>query len=152
MLLWDVHCLERRRTEMGKDSRAKRLGGELGAPTVSFIGLARQIVASSHGFGSWRICQENRKVERFPWPARRRVAWSSRLSHIQLTGSAEKSQSAIRELAFLCRMGRSVLHLKVRRRKRNKIARTNITRGTNSVIHQLKRLNVQVSRNHTTDI
>jgi hypothetical protein len=51
MLLWDVHCLERRRTEIAKDSRAKRLGGELGAPTVSFIGLARQIVASSRGFG-----------------------------------------------------------------------------------------------------
>jgi hypothetical protein len=24
-LLWDVHCLERRRTEIGKDSRAKGL-------------------------------------------------------------------------------------------------------------------------------
>jgi hypothetical protein len=66
ILLWDVHCLERRRTEIGKDSRAKRLGGELGAPTVSFIGLARQIVASSFGSGSWRISRENRKVERFP--------------------------------------------------------------------------------------
>jgi hypothetical protein len=62
MLVWDVHCLERGRTEIGKDSRAKRLGGELGAPTVSFIGLARWIVASSRGFGSWRISQENRKV------------------------------------------------------------------------------------------
>jgi hypothetical protein len=70
MLVWDVHCLERGRTEIGKDSRAKRLGGELGAPTVSFIGLARQIVASRRGSGSWRISQENRKVERFPWPAR----------------------------------------------------------------------------------
>jgi hypothetical protein len=70
MLIWDVHCLERGRTETGKDSRAKRLGGELGAPTVSFIGLARQIVASSRGSGSWRVSQENRKVERFPWPAR----------------------------------------------------------------------------------
>jgi hypothetical protein len=66
MLLWDVHCLERRRTEIGKDLRAKRLGGELGAPTVSFIGLARQIVTSSRGSGSWRMAQENRKVERFP--------------------------------------------------------------------------------------
>jgi hypothetical protein len=66
MLLWDVHYLERRRTEIGKDSRAKRLGGELGAPTVSFIGLARHIVASGCGSGSWRISQENRKVERFP--------------------------------------------------------------------------------------
>jgi hypothetical protein len=36
MLFWDVHYLERGRTEIGKDSRAKRLGGELGAPTVSF--------------------------------------------------------------------------------------------------------------------
>jgi hypothetical protein len=91
---------------------------ELGAPTVSFIGLARQIVASSRGSGSWRISQENRKVERFPWPARQRVTWSSKLSHIQLTGSAERSQSAIRVLAFFCRVGRSALHLKVRRRKR----------------------------------
>jgi hypothetical protein len=46
--------------------RNKRLGGELEAPTVSFIGLARQIVASSRGSGSWRISQENRKVEMFP--------------------------------------------------------------------------------------
>jgi hypothetical protein len=66
MLIGDVHCWEKRRTEIGKDSRATRLGGELGAPTVSFIGLARQIVASCHGSGSWRISQENRKVERFP--------------------------------------------------------------------------------------
>jgi hypothetical protein len=66
MLVWDVHCLERGRTEIGKDSRAKRLGGELGAPTFSFISLARWIVASSRDFGSWRISQENRKVERFP--------------------------------------------------------------------------------------
>jgi hypothetical protein len=52
MLVLDVHCLERGRTEIGKDSRAKKLGGELGAPTVSFIGLERQIVASSRGFES----------------------------------------------------------------------------------------------------
>jgi hypothetical protein len=66
MLIGDVHCLEKRRTEIGKDSRDTRPGGELGAPTISFIGLARQIVASSRGSGSWRISQENRKVERFP--------------------------------------------------------------------------------------
>jgi hypothetical protein len=41
MLIGDVHCLEKGRTEIGKDLRAKRLGGELGAPTVAFIGLAR---------------------------------------------------------------------------------------------------------------
>jgi hypothetical protein len=41
MLASDVHCLKRGRAEVGKDSRAKRLGGELGAPTVAFIGLAR---------------------------------------------------------------------------------------------------------------
>jgi hypothetical protein len=33
--------LERERAEIGKDSRARRPGGELGAPTVAFIGLAR---------------------------------------------------------------------------------------------------------------
>jgi hypothetical protein len=65
-LLWDVHCWGRRRTKIGKDARAKRLGGELRAPMVSFIGLARQIVASSRGSESWHISQENRKVERFP--------------------------------------------------------------------------------------
>jgi hypothetical protein len=36
MLIGDVHCLEKGRTEIDKDSRAKRLGGELGAPTVAF--------------------------------------------------------------------------------------------------------------------
>jgi hypothetical protein len=41
MVVWDVHCLGRERTEIGKDSRAKKLGGELEAPTVAFIGLAR---------------------------------------------------------------------------------------------------------------
>jgi hypothetical protein len=41
MLIGDVHCLEKERTEIGKDSRAKRLGGELGASTIAFIGLAR---------------------------------------------------------------------------------------------------------------
>jgi hypothetical protein len=66
MLIGDVHCLEKRKTEIGKDLRATRLGGELGAPTVSFIGLARQIVSSSRGSGSWCISQENRKVERLP--------------------------------------------------------------------------------------
>jgi hypothetical protein len=41
MVAWDVYCLKRGRAEIGKDSRARRLGGELGAPTVAFIGLAR---------------------------------------------------------------------------------------------------------------
>jgi hypothetical protein len=45
------------------------------------------------------------------------VAWSSKLSHVQLVGSAKENQSAIRELAFLCRMGRSALYLKACRRK-----------------------------------
>jgi hypothetical protein len=36
-------CTIWKRKELGlaKDSRAKRLGGELGAPTVAFIGLVR---------------------------------------------------------------------------------------------------------------
>jgi hypothetical protein len=41
MVVWDVHCVEREWAEIGKDSRARRLGGELGAPTVAFIGLVR---------------------------------------------------------------------------------------------------------------
>jgi hypothetical protein len=41
MVIWDVHYLKRGRAKIGKDSRPKRLGGELGAPTVAFIGLAR---------------------------------------------------------------------------------------------------------------
>jgi hypothetical protein len=41
MVVLDVHCSERDRTEIGKDPRAKKLDGELGAPTVAFIGLAR---------------------------------------------------------------------------------------------------------------
>jgi hypothetical protein len=49
MVVWDVHCLERERTEIGKDSRARRPGGELEAPTVAFIGLARL----NRGFESW---------------------------------------------------------------------------------------------------
>jgi hypothetical protein len=49
MLLWDVHCLERRRTEIGKDLRAKRLGGELGAPMVSFIRPGK----TDRGLKSW---------------------------------------------------------------------------------------------------
>jgi hypothetical protein len=58
-LLWDVHYWGRRRTEIGKDSRARRLGGELGASTVSFIGLVRQVVALDRGaypkkIGRWK--------------------------------------------------------------------------------------------------
>jgi hypothetical protein len=36
---------------------------------------------------------------------------------VQLIGSAKENQSAVRELAFHYRMGRSALYLKVRRRK-----------------------------------
>jgi hypothetical protein len=35
MLLWDVHCLERRRVEIGKDSRAKAWWRDRG--TYGFI-------------------------------------------------------------------------------------------------------------------
>jgi hypothetical protein len=34
----------------------------------------------------------------------------------------------------------------------NKIAKTNITGATNSITHRLKRLDVQVFRDYTTDI
>jgi hypothetical protein len=49
MLFWDVYCLERRGTEIGKDSRAKRLGGELGAPRVSFYRPGK----TDRGLESW---------------------------------------------------------------------------------------------------
>jgi hypothetical protein len=59
-------CTVYRKAEIGKDSKAKRPDGELGAPTVAFIGLAAWIVASSRGANSWRISQEKQKVERLP--------------------------------------------------------------------------------------
>jgi hypothetical protein len=56
----------RRRLEIGEDLRAKGLVESWGHLQFSFIGLARQIVASGRGSGSWRISRENWKVERFP--------------------------------------------------------------------------------------
>jgi hypothetical protein len=56
----------KRRLEIGEDLRAKGLVESWGHLRFSFIGLARQIVASGRGSGSWRISQENWKVERFP--------------------------------------------------------------------------------------
>jgi hypothetical protein len=56
----------KRRLEIGEDLRAKGLVESWGHLRFSFIGLARQVVASSRGSGSWRISQENWKVERFP--------------------------------------------------------------------------------------
>jgi hypothetical protein len=35
-IVWGCALFGEKKTEIGKDSRAKRLGGELGAPTVSF--------------------------------------------------------------------------------------------------------------------
>jgi hypothetical protein len=48
-----------RKLEAGKDLKAKRLGKELGAPTVLFIGLVKRIVALDRGaypdkLGRWR--------------------------------------------------------------------------------------------------
>jgi hypothetical protein len=44
--------------EIGEDLRAKGLVESWGHLRFSFIGLARQIVASGRGSGSWRISQE----------------------------------------------------------------------------------------------
>jgi hypothetical protein len=44
-------------------------------------------------------------------------------------------------------MGRSALYLKVRRRKEMN-CKKNITRATNSVIHQLEHSNVQINTNN----
>jgi hypothetical protein len=48
-----------RKLESGEDLKAKRLGKELGAPTVLFIRLVKRIVALDRGaypekLGSWR--------------------------------------------------------------------------------------------------
>jgi hypothetical protein len=56
----------KRRLEIGKDLSAKSLVESWGHPRFSFIGLAKHIVASGRGSGSWRISRENWKVERFP--------------------------------------------------------------------------------------
>jgi hypothetical protein len=56
----------KRRFEIGEDLRAKGLVESRRHLRFSFIGLARQIVASGRGSGSWRISRENWKVERFP--------------------------------------------------------------------------------------
>jgi hypothetical protein len=56
----------KRKLEIGENLRAKGLVESWGHLRCSFIGLARQIVASGRGSGSWRISRENWKVERFP--------------------------------------------------------------------------------------
>jgi hypothetical protein len=56
----------KRRLDIGEDLRAKGLVESWGHIQFSFIGMARQIVASGRGSGSWRISRENWKVERFP--------------------------------------------------------------------------------------
>jgi hypothetical protein len=58
----------KRRLETGEDLRAKGLVESWGHLRFSFIGLARQIVASGHSSGSWCISQENWKVERLLTP------------------------------------------------------------------------------------
>jgi hypothetical protein len=47
--LWFGICTVCKRTKVGKDSRAGGLDGELGAPMVTFIGLAE----TNRGFESW---------------------------------------------------------------------------------------------------
>jgi hypothetical protein len=64
-MILGLALIGKRKLEVGKDLRAKGLVKELGAPTVLFIGLVKQIVASGRGFRSWRISQETWKVERF---------------------------------------------------------------------------------------
>jgi hypothetical protein len=48
MVVWDVHCLERERTEIGKDSKARRHGGARG--TYGYIYRPGKI---NRGFESW---------------------------------------------------------------------------------------------------
>jgi hypothetical protein len=49
MVVWDVHYLERERTEIGKDSMAKRPGGELGGT----YGCIYRPSKMNRGFESW---------------------------------------------------------------------------------------------------
>jgi hypothetical protein len=74
MLFWDVHCLERRGTEIGKDSRAKRLGGELGAPTVSFYKPRK----TDRGLESWLwiVVHIPRKIGRWKGFLGQPASWS----------------------------------------------------------------------------
>jgi hypothetical protein len=64
-MLLGFELVGKRGLEIGEDLRAKGLVESWGHLRFSFIGLARQIVASGRGFGSWHISQENWKVERF---------------------------------------------------------------------------------------
>jgi hypothetical protein len=59
MVFWDALVVGGRKLEAGKDLKAKRLGKELGAPTVLFIGLVKR----DRGLRSWCISRETWKVE-----------------------------------------------------------------------------------------
>jgi hypothetical protein len=66
VMLLGFALVGKRILEIGEDLRAKGLVESWGRLRFSFIGLARQIVASGCGSGSWRISRENWKVERLP--------------------------------------------------------------------------------------
>jgi hypothetical protein len=65
-MLLGFALIGKRRLEIGEELRAKGLVKSWVNLRFSFIGLARQIVASGRGSRSWRISQETWKVERFP--------------------------------------------------------------------------------------
>jgi hypothetical protein len=59
MVLGAALVIGKRKLEVGKDLKAKRLGKKLWAPTVSFIGLVKKIVSLDRGaypekLGRWR--------------------------------------------------------------------------------------------------
>jgi hypothetical protein len=65
-MLLGFALIKKRIFEVGKDLRAKGLVKSWGHLRFSFIGLAKQIVASDRGLGSWRVSQKTWKVERCP--------------------------------------------------------------------------------------
>jgi hypothetical protein len=65
-MLLGFALIGKRRFEVGEDLRAKGLVKSWGHLRFSFIGLAKQIVASDRGLGSWRVSQKTGKVERCP--------------------------------------------------------------------------------------
>jgi hypothetical protein len=65
-MLLGFALIGKRRFEVGKDLRTRRLVKSWGHLRFLFIGPAKPIVASGRGLRSWPISQETLKVERFP--------------------------------------------------------------------------------------
>jgi hypothetical protein len=76
---------------LGKESLrlAKKLKAKGLVKSWGTYGFIYRTGEKDRGLRSWHISRKTWKVERFPWPIRRRVVWDSKLSRIRLTGLAE---------------------------------------------------------------